>query len=269
VSTNDALLVQDRFATAIPVEDSEEAARAARVDLITSPSRFNFDLRTPTGVDHMRAFLEADFAGDNGSLRLRHTYGQWKRAIFGQTWSTFSDPQAEPDGIDFEGLNAIVLFRTPLMRWSAAPTERIRIAFAIEDPRPELTGATGISQTPDIITRLRWEPRRGGHIQFAALLRQLRGEPEDQPNQIVSARGYGVNVSGRLPSHSVDISPTFQPKADRTQYMILPRIRYKHLTHIRATLVTSTGGRAAFAPPSALASSLWITSRSRRRTRFT
>ena len=199
VSSFDALLVDDRFQTsAIPVAGSPEASRGGRVNIIATPSRFNFDLRTPTGVGYMRAFIEGDFAGDGNTLRLRHAYGQWRRFIFGQTWSTFSDPEAEPDGIDFEGLNAIVLFRQPQIRWSFAPGERFRLALALEDPRPDLTGATGVNQVPDFVTRVRWEPGRGGHIQLSGVVRQLRGEPRS-PNEIVAASGYGINLSGRLP----------------------------------------------------------------------
>jgi hypothetical protein len=63
VSTYDALLVDDRFQTsAIPVAGSPEASRGGRVNVIASPSRFNFDLRTPTGGSYMRAFIEGDFA---------------------------------------------------------------------------------------------------------------------------------------------------------------------------------------------------------------
>ena len=200
VSSYDALLVDDRFQTsAIPVAGSPEASRGGRVNIIATPSRFNFDLRTPTGVGYMRAFIEGDFAGDGSTLRLRHAYGQWRRLLFGQTWSTFSDPEAEPDGIDFEGLNAIVLFRQPQIRWTSALGERFRLAFALEDPRPDLTGATGVNQVPDFVTRVRWEPGRGGHIQLSGVLRQLRGEPLDRVNEIVAAGGYGINVSGRLP----------------------------------------------------------------------
>ena len=207
VSTNDALTVQDRFVTsAIPVDRSDDANRGSLVDVIASPSRFNFDLRTPTGVGHMRAFIEGDFAGSNGTLRLRHAYGQWKRAIFGQTWSTFSDPEAEPDGIDFEGLNAIVLFRQPQIRWSFAPKERMRLAVALEDPRAELTGANPVSEIPDFITRLRYDWQRGGHLQVAAVFRGLRGNPADEPSNVVGTFGFGANVSGRLPS------PFFSPR---------------------------------------------------------
>ena len=201
VGTYDALLVDDRFQTsAIPIAGSPEASRGGRVNIIASPSRFNFDLRTPTGVGYMRAFIEGDFAGANNTLRLRHAYGQWRRAIFGQTWSTFSDPEAEPDGIDFEGLNAIVLFRQPQIRWSFPLGERFRMAFALEDPRPDLTGATGVNQVPDVVTRLRFEPRLGGHVQVSGVVRQLRGEPNEFPNEIVAATAYGINISGRLPA---------------------------------------------------------------------
>jgi hypothetical protein len=201
VSTSDALLVDDRFVTsAIPVAGTVEAGRGSRVAVIATPSRFNFDLRTPTGVGHMRAFIEADFAGSGNTLRLRHAYGQWKRVIFGQTWSTFSDPEAEPDGIDFEGLNAIILFRQAQMRVSFAPFERIRLAVSLEDPRPDLTGAEGVNQIPDFIVRGRWEPARGGHIQAAGLFRQIRGTPTDRPNEVVGTAGWGATITGRLPS---------------------------------------------------------------------
>lgn len=200
VSTYDPLLVDDRFQTsAIPVATPTQAEQGGRVDVIASPSRFNFDLRTPTGVGHMRAFIEADFAGESNTVRLRHAYGQWRRIVFGQTWSTFSDPEAEPDGIDFEGLNAIVLFRQPQARLSFPAGERVRIALALENPEPDLTGATSINQVPDLVARMRWEPRLGGHVQVAALARQLRGQPMDNTEDIVAAGAYGLNVSGRLP----------------------------------------------------------------------
>jgi hypothetical protein len=200
VTTYDAMLVDDRFqASAIPIPGTPDAERGGRVNVIASPSRFNFDLRTPTGVGHMRAFIEGDFAGSGNTLRLRHAYGQWQRAIFGQTWSTFSDPEAEPDGIDFEGLNAIVLFRQPQIRWSFAPGQRFRVAVALEDPKPDVTGATGVNQIPDFVGRVRWEPKVGGHIQVSTLVRQLRAEGTGATDEIVATGAVGISISGRLP----------------------------------------------------------------------
>jgi DcaP outer membrane protein len=200
VTTLDPLLVDDRFITEdIPV-DVVGAPVGGRVDVMAIPSRFNLDVRTPTGVGYMRAFLEADFAGSGNTLRLRHAYGQWRRLLFGQTWSTFSDPEAVPDGIDFEGLNAIIHFRQPQVRWTWAPAARVRVAFALENPDAEITDATAANQRPDFVGRFRWEAKGGGHIQTAALFRRLRGFPSNAPADLVGANAWGVNVTGRLPS---------------------------------------------------------------------
>ena len=72
------------------------------------------------------------------------------------------------------------------------------MALALEDPDPDLTGATGVNQVPDMVARVRWEPRQGGHVQVSGLFRQLRGEPAGTTD-VAAAGGYGTSVSGRLP----------------------------------------------------------------------
>ena len=199
VSTLDPLLIEDRFVTAdIPVDVTPQPI-GGRVDVMAIPSRFNLDFRTPTGVGYMRAFLEADFAGSGNTLRLRHAYGQWRRLLFGQTWSTFADPDAEPDGIDFEGLNAIVRFRQSQVRWSWAASEHLRVSFALENPATEVSGLTAANRRPDLVARVRWQPASTGHLQAAVLYRELRGFPSSGPVSIVGATGWGVTASGRLP----------------------------------------------------------------------
>ena len=212
VATLGALGTEDRFVTSsIPVAGSQEAGKEPRFVLTAIPSRFNLDLRTPTGVGAMRAFIEGDFAGSSRVFRLRHAYGQWKGLLIGQTWSTFADPEAEPDGIDFEGLNAIALFRQPLARYTRRFGERFSLATALENPAPDITNAQGVSQVPDLVIRARWRPpegakgllgmnvfRKDAHVNLALLFRQIRGEPLDQPNTTLSTSGIGVGLSGRL-----------------------------------------------------------------------
>jgi hypothetical protein len=213
VATLGPLGTEDRFVTSsIPVEGSQEAGKEPRFVLTAIPSRFNLDLRTPTGVGAMRAFIEGDFAGSGRVFRLRHAYGQWKSLLIGQTWSTFADPEAEPDGIDFEGLNAIALFRQPLVRYTRSFGERFGVAAALENPAPDITNARGVSQVPDLVVRARWRPAEGttgplgfkfrgdAHVSLALLVRQIRGEPLDQPNTTLSTPGLGVGLSGRLPA---------------------------------------------------------------------
>lgn len=213
INSFDAIGSDDRFVTSsIPIAGSEEAGKTSRVEFSVIPSRFNFDLRTPTGVGYMRAFIEADFAGGSDHLRLRHAFGQWGRWLMGQAWSTFSDPEAEPDGIDFEGLNAISMARQPQIRWTRPLSERTNFAIAFEEANPELTGAEGVNQVPDLVLRLRWDPEdvrfgfgllgEGSHIQTAILVRQLRGEIDNltgDPRDTLSTTGYGINISGVMP----------------------------------------------------------------------
>ena len=207
VESFDAIGTADRFVTSsIPVRGTAEAGAGSRLTLSANPSRFNLDFRTPTGIGAMRAFIEADFAGANRTLRLRHAFGQWGGFLFGQTWSTFSDPEAEPDGIDFEGLNAISLFRQVQVRYTRPLAERVALAVALENPSPQVTGASGVTQVPDLVLRVRWVPgkelgrliRRLGHVQLALVLRQIRAEPETPPPASVATVGVGAGASGRL-----------------------------------------------------------------------
>jgi hypothetical protein len=157
----------------------------------------------------MRAFIEGDFGGSSRTLRLRHAYGQWGPWVAGQTWSTFADPEAEPDTIDFEGLNAISLFRQPQIRFTHRFKDRVGVALALENPSPDITGTAGVSQVPDLIVRFRWTPgqiggplsffhRQGSHVHAALLFRQIRGEASEA-NTTLSTFGFGINFSGRLP----------------------------------------------------------------------
>ena len=156
----------------------------------------------------MRAFIEADYAsGDTNAFRLRHAYGQWGRFLAGQTWSTFSDPEAEPDGIDFEGLNAISLFRQAQIRCTGDWGAKRNFSIAVENPSPDVTGAAGVNQVPDFIARLRFESgedarlpflRAGGHLQMGLIGRQIRAEIPDRVNETVSTAGAGVSISGKF-----------------------------------------------------------------------
>ena len=224
INSFDPIGTDDRFvASSIPVGGSEAARKGDRTTYTAAPSQYNLDLRTPTGVGAMRAFIEGDFAGTgSGNLfRLRHAYGQWRKLTVGQTWSTFSDPEAQPDGIDFEGLNAISLFRQPQFRWTQPLGERLALALSAENPSPEISApdgsaVQGVNQVPDLVARLRWAPgektlvhgslgnwRRdrlseGGHVQLAFVLRQIRGE--FVPDATLSTLGGGLHYSGRITS---------------------------------------------------------------------
>ena len=148
VNTLGPLGTDDRFVTSsIPVGD-QQAGEEARTVYSPSASRFGLDLRSPFLKRTIRTFIEGDFAGPTNTFRLRHAFMQTSHWVVGQTWSTFSDPEAEPIGIDFEGLNAISLFRQPQIRYTLPLRAQLQLALALENPAPDLTGAQGVNLHP-------------------------------------------------------------------------------------------------------------------------
>ena len=206
VHTLGPLGTDDRFiASSIPVGD-ERAGESARTTYTAEASRLNLDLRAPTRIGAVRTYVEGDFGGEGETARLRHAYIQTNRWMFGQTWSTFSDPEVEPSDIDFEGENALSRFRQAQLRYTRQIHQRLDFSLALENPAPDLTGAEGVNLTPDFIGRLRWEPENArvnlltqpAHLQAAVLFRTLRGELVSQQDVTLSTAGFGGTLSGVL-----------------------------------------------------------------------
>jgi TolA-binding protein len=197
VLTLDPLGTDDRFLTnSIPVGGGEASGEAKRTNISARASRLNLEFRTPSGHEELRAFFEGDFAGPSNDFRLRHAYAQYLGWIVGQTWSTFSDPLADHEDLDFEGVSSENVIRQPLVRYWWRPTANTRAAGAVETPAVSLTGGAGVNLFPDLIGRLFWGYTPDGHLQVAGVLRQIRGEA--QAGDVRSDWAYGGTVSGVL-----------------------------------------------------------------------
>lgn len=206
----------DRFLTnSIPVEPDDEAAgKGKRTTFTANTSRFNFESRTPTGAGQMRAFLEGDFFGTSGtdsrtSFRLRHAYAQFRGVIVGQTWSTFSDPRADHQDLDFEGINGENVIRQPQIRYTWQVREDLSVAAAAETPEVSLTGGSGVNVVPDLVGRTIWNFKKVGHLQAAVVARQIRGESELNPDDVTSAFAWGASLSGVIPFYYWNLTDRF------------------------------------------------------------
>ncbi len=170
-------------------------------NLQASQSRFSIDVRAATSMGQVRGFIEGDFFGGGGSLRLRHGYGEWKGILGGQTWTTFMDESARPHTVDFEGPDAGYFARQPMIRYTGKPSKKFEWSVAAEDARVNETFvAPGISASsrntlPDLVGRVRFEPK-WGHIQFAGVARQLR-VVSDSGTVDDTTMGYGLGLSGK------------------------------------------------------------------------
>jgi outer membrane DcaP-like protein len=196
----------DRFLTnSIPVEATDEAAGSGRRTRFTAnTSRFNFEMRTPTGVGQLRTFIEGDFFGSNVessnvNFRLRHAYAQFHGFLVGQTWSTFSDPAADHQDMDFEGINGENVIRQAQIRYTHQVTPVLWFAAALETPEVSITGGEGVNVVPDTVGRVFWRFKEIGHLQGAIVLRQIRGEPDAPLTGSEKEDAWGASLSGVVP----------------------------------------------------------------------
>jgi hypothetical protein len=194
VFTLDPLGTDDRFLTnSIPV-GVPSTGEAKRTNISARASRLNTEFRTPAGSQEVRAFFEGDFDGAGDSFRMRHAYAQYRGFITGQTWSTFSDPWLNLEDLDNEGVSSENVIRQPQLRywWTRHKTQRL--AVAMETPAVSITGGTGVNLFPDVVGRVFVDLAKGGHVQVAGVLRQIRGQAT--AGGVSTVWGGGGSVSG-------------------------------------------------------------------------
>ena len=197
VETFDPLGTLDRFiAGTIPVP---QESLTPRTSMTVSQSRLNYDLRDKTRFGTMRAYVEGDFAAENDTFRLRHAYGQFKDVLAGKTWSVFQDTDAEPEEIDFEGINGAVNVRQPQVRYFPKLGHDWDMMLSLEDPNPEVTGGAATSKWPDLLVSIRrtWFDR--WHIRSSAVLRQITAIWDNDPTGDTESQvtGWGLSLSGK------------------------------------------------------------------------
>ncbi len=224
VKSFDPLESTDRFIVgSIPVGGASPGVEEES-SLTANQSRLNLELREKTPVGDLRAFVEGDFAGNNDQFRLRHAYGQYANLLTGKTWSTFYDPQASPETVDFEGINGRTSLRQTQIRWFPNFGEDWNLQIAFEDPNSEVSEivvvgsqdpddpgfnpnlgeefqADGVSDLPDFIlsARRRWFNR--WHLKTSFVLHQVRAQYTQDPDlPTEDVLGWGASVSGSIKS---------------------------------------------------------------------
>jgi hypothetical protein len=164
------------------------------------PTRLNLDFRIPyTQVGEVRFYVEGDFFGTSSTTpRLRHAYAQARNLLIGQTFTNFMDPDASPDGLDFQGPNGMVSLRNPQFRYGFALTSHTTLHISVEKPSSDVIFKTPQfnvqpnAPSPDGTIRLREEFERG-HFQVAGLFRSIAAFLPD--GRTDSVFGWGVNTS--------------------------------------------------------------------------
>ncbi len=101
------------------------------------PTRFTWETRQGTldnSENEVKVYFEFDFLSnyDRNSIRLRQFYGQYKNFLAGQAWSAFSDPDAFPDTLEFEGPPGMIAARFPQFRYTQPINKHHSVGVSIE-----------------------------------------------------------------------------------------------------------------------------------------
>ena len=136
------------------------------------PTRFTWETRQGTldnSEKEVKVYFEFDFLSnyDRNSIRLRQFYGQYKNFLAGQAWSAFSDPDAFPDTLEFEGPPGIIALRNPQFRYTQPLNKHHSIGVSVEKSGTDTPFSTqfgvpiGTSKFPDLIGFYRYENNHG------------------------------------------------------------------------------------------------------------
>jgi hypothetical protein len=197
----------DRFVPAdIPVEGDAAKGGGGRFNLNGKGSQIRVDVRSPETPGTPRFYYQNDFFGSGGGnfpYRLQHMYGQYYNIVAGQTYSVFEDPDIWPETVDYEGPNAVVSDRKPLIGYKLPLGQEWHLNFGLEKPDSGVDGAAEIIHpAPDFAANARWERAGVGHLQFSAVLRAIAARDAVGDKQTVP--GWGTNGSASLELTSYD-----------------------------------------------------------------
>jgi len=198
-----------RFVPALlPLQGTSEYGGGEQFNMNSNGSQLRLDMRAPTMPGNFRVYYQNDFFGSdtkNMQYRLQHFYAQYYGVVGGFTYGVFEDPDAWPDTVDYEGPNAVVFARRPLIHYTTALTDEWNFTVGLEAPNiyldtstrpnvPSEANAQLSTRAPDGGFNLRWEPGNLGHVQFSTILRSIGAHDTAKGDQNVF--GWGVGLSG-------------------------------------------------------------------------
>ncbi len=196
---------ENRFVTAdIPVKGEIAQGGGHQFNMNGQGSQLSMDVRSPGTDGNPRFYYENDFSGAGNAYlnyKVRHLYGQFYNIVVGQTYTVFEDADAWPDTVDYEGPNAAISARQPLIKYMLLLSKNWELTVSLEKPAPQVDTTGDISATseihaPDGGFHFKWAKKGVGHVQFATIFRDLGVSGNVVGDQ--DTFGWGLNLSGSL-----------------------------------------------------------------------
>ncbi|MDO6776901.1 DcaP family trimeric outer membrane transporter [Shewanella sp. 3_MG-2023] len=204
------------------------------VDFQARETRFNFKTITDIDDHKLTGFIELDFmthadgnerVSNSYSPRIRHAFVSFDNWTVGQSWTTFQNPAALPENLDFVGAAE----GTPFVRQTQIRYTNGGFQLSVENPETTLNGyqspsriLSGSGMVPDVVARYNFKTEAGAKLSVAGIARQLNIETRISDTQFdATALGYGVSFSGILPVGADDIKFTATYGKGLGRYMAL------------------------------------------------
>ncbi|MGL6159662.1 DcaP family trimeric outer membrane transporter [Microbulbifer sp.] len=176
-------------------------AKSSRLFIKSHTALAGGHVNTHLEIDAMASGQGDERISNSYSQRLRHAYVDWhidenRSLLAGQTWSTFFNVGALPEGMDFVGPVGTIFERQPQLRY----THKVgggSFQISAENPASTLYNGTenpyDDNSVPDIV--LRYNNSIGDFsYSVASMSRELAYEDGATDE---SVRGYAVSVSGK------------------------------------------------------------------------
>lgn len=183
----------------IPMTSTPANAGRLLMDASTSRLYFKALINTPSGKP-IETYIETDFRGTNYALRLREAYISWNGWTAGQTVTTFCDPAASFNTIDFEGPNGYTYGRNLMLQYKKSWSNGIGVGIAAEFPVVSATPGTNAyvlpQRIPDIPAYVQYSWNKGAsHVRASGIIRNMYYEDKVE-NSTEDRIGWGVQLSG-------------------------------------------------------------------------
>ena len=197
----------DRFVTAqIPMKNDSSYGGGEQFNMTAKGSSMSVDVRAPDMAGNFRFYYNNDFFGSGNGMayRLKQMYGQIYNVTAGFTYSIFEDPDVWPDTVDFEGPNSAIFARQATVRYMVLLNDNWQINFGVQQPSSDVdttgVGSSAVNHLPDGGFNIRWEDAKRGHVQLAAIFRDIgaNGGTNGVANGQQNVFGWGVNLSTSL-----------------------------------------------------------------------
>ena len=213
ISDNKNAGSRHRFVPALfPLEGDPTYGGGQQSTVTANATQLRFDVRAPEMDGNFRLYYQSDFFGDDAKdmrYRLQHLYGKFYGFTAGFTYGIWEDPDSWPDTVDYEGPNAVIFSRRPVLQYTQTLADNLNITWGVEKPDIYVdtnsggnSSAVQRTRMPDLGFNTRWEKEGLGHVQFSTTVRSLGATDDDGRDQDVI--GWGVNLSTNLDLSSSD-----------------------------------------------------------------